>query len=135
MVEVSARVEPTPTPQNLAWHEQLMQKVGIDRDDWYYANCVIAGCEGVSGEGSWQGVQRWNFSGSGAYGICQALPAHKMAEAGSDYMTNIETQLKWCDMYAQRYGGWKKAWEFRKCLGACYSTRTKTTPTKDHTWW
>lgn len=53
-----------------------------------------------------------------AYGICQAKPARKMASAGSDWKTNIVTQLKWCDEYAKgRYGGWikaAKAWKKKK---------------------
>ena len=32
---------------------------------------------------------------SGAYGIPQALPASKMASAGSDYLTNYKTQIEW----------------------------------------
>ncbi len=47
---------------------------------------------------------------SGAYGICQALPGSKMASAGSDWATNIETQSKWCDGYVNsRYGSWSAA--------------------------
>lgn len=50
---------------------------------------------------------------SGAYGICQALPGSKMATAGSDWRTNIETQAKWCDTYAiSRYGSWAGARAF-----------------------
>jgi hypothetical protein len=37
----------------------------------------------------------WNTAGSGAYGIPQALPASKMAAAGSDYMTDPATQIRW----------------------------------------
>ncbi|WP_189192734.1 transglycosylase SLT domain-containing protein, partial [Streptomyces albiflavescens] len=32
---------------------------------------------------------------SGAYGLVQALPASKMATAGSDWKTNPATQIKW----------------------------------------
>ncbi len=50
---------------------------------------------------------------SGAYGICQALPGSKMASAGSDWATNIETQAKWCDSYVMgRYGSWSAARSF-----------------------
>ncbi len=50
---------------------------------------------------------------SGAYGICQSLPGTKMASAGSDWKTNIETQAKWCDSYvAGRYGTWADAHAF-----------------------
>jgi hypothetical protein len=37
----------------------------------------------------------WNYQGSGAYGIPQALPASKMAAAGADWQTNPATQIKW----------------------------------------
>lgn len=115
--------------------EQWMTAAGIPQSDWQYVNCVIAGCNGVSAEGGWDGTQRWNTSGSGAYGLCQALPGTKMAAAGADWKTNPVTQLKWCHSYAQQYGGWSAAWNFRKCLGNCYSVRTNSTVYKDHTWW
>ncbi len=59
----------------------------------------------------------WNPSAtnpsSGAYGLCQALPGSKMASAGSDWRTNIETQAKWCDNYVTgRYGSWSGARAF-----------------------
>ncbi len=44
-------------------------------------------------ESGWQMV--WNYQGSGAYGIPQALPASKMAAAGPDYMTSPATQIRW----------------------------------------
>jgi hypothetical protein len=48
----------------------------------------------------------WNYAGSGAYGIGQALPASKMAPYGADYMTNPWTQLRWMIAYVnERYGG------------------------------
>jgi cell wall-associated NlpC family hydrolase len=47
----------------------------------------------------------WNYQGSGAYGIAQALPASKMASAGPDYMTSPATQVRWGLGYiASRYG-------------------------------
>lgn len=59
----------------------------------------------VGHEGSWQGARRWNYRGSGAYGIGQALPASKMAPFGADYMTNPVTQVKWMISYVhERYG-------------------------------
>lgn len=115
--------------------EQWMSAAGIPQSDWQYVDCVINGCNGVSPEGGWNGVQRWNTTGSGAYGLCQSLPASKMASAGSDYMTNPITQLKWCHQYAQGYGGWAQAWQFRQCVGSCYSARTGGYVSKDHTWW
>ncbi|MET9409701.1 peptidoglycan DD-metalloendopeptidase family protein [Streptomyces sp. NPDC002935] len=46
-----------------------------------------------TGESGW----RWNAKNpsSGAYGIPQALPASKMASAGSDWRTNARTQIRW----------------------------------------
>lgn len=79
---------------------QQMEAAGIPVDQWGYVDYVI------SHESSWR-PDVWNSSGSGAYGLCQAWPASKMASAGGDYMTNPITQLKWCDGYAkERYGGW-----------------------------
>lgn len=52
---------------------------------------------------------------SGAYGVCQSLPANKMQSAGSDWQTNPITQMKWCQSYAQsRYGSWSNAVAFWK---------------------
>lgn len=47
----------------------------------------------------WMGESGWNQNArnasSGAYGIPQSLPASKMASAGSDYLTNAVTQIRW----------------------------------------
>ena len=47
----------------------------------------------------WNGESGWNEkaknASSGAFGIPQALPAGKMASAGSDWRTNPATQIKW----------------------------------------
>lgn len=57
----------------------------------------------------WTGESGWNpraeNASSGAYGIPQALPASKMASAGSDWRTNPATQIKWGLGYIKsRYG-------------------------------
>jgi peptidoglycan DL-endopeptidase CwlO len=57
----------------------------------------------------WNGESGWretaNNPSSGAYGIPQALPASKMASAGSDWRTNPATQIKWGIEYiASTYG-------------------------------
>ena len=47
---------------------------------------------------TWQKESSWEYdaeNASGAYGIPQALPASKMSSAGSDYLTNPATQIKW----------------------------------------
>ncbi len=56
---------------------------------------------------------RWNARNrsSGAYGIVQALPASKMASAGSDWRTNPATQIEWGLGYIDdRYGTPCAAW-------------------------
>src|SRR4051812_20139290 len=65
-------------------------------------------------------VQResnWNptatNASSGAYGLVQALPASKMASAGSDWKTNPSTQIEWGLGYMnERYGSPCAAWDF-----------------------
>ena len=48
---------------------------------------------------------------SGAYGIPQALPARKMAAAGDDWRTNIDTQIRWGLRYIKaRYDTPCNAW-------------------------
>ncbi|MFF5160001.1 transglycosylase SLT domain-containing protein [Streptomyces sp. NPDC000348] len=50
---------------------------------------------------------------SGAYGLVQALPASKMASAGSDWRTNPATQIEWgLDYMKDRYGSACGAWSF-----------------------
>ncbi|MEU4168858.1 phage tail tape measure protein [Streptomyces sp. NPDC026665] len=63
----------------------------------------------------WNGESGWNYratnASSGAYGIPQALPASKMASAGSDWKTNAATQIKWGLGYIKsRYGSPANAW-------------------------
>lgn len=87
--------------------KRWMAEAGISESDYNYVDYI------VNHEAGWNGATKWNYSGSGAYGICQSLPASKMASAGADYMTNPITQLKWCAGYAQsRYGGWANAYSF-----------------------
>lgn len=62
----------------------------------------------------WNKESGWNYrasSGSGAYGIPQALPGNKMASAGSDYLTNGRTQIRWGLGYIKStYGSPSVAW-------------------------
>lgn len=63
----------------------------------------------------WTRESSWNVyatnPSSGAYGIPQALPAVKMATAGSDWRTNPATQIRWGLSYiGARYGGPCNAW-------------------------
>ncbi len=103
-VAVAVSVEP---PVNNGGRVDWLRAVGIKESDWGYVDYI------VGHEAGWGGVTRWNGAGSGAYGICQSLPASKMATAGADYMTNGETQLRWCNSYAMaRYGSWASAYNF-----------------------
>lgn len=55
---------------------------------------------------------------SGAYGIPQALPASKMASAGSDWMTSGYTQLRWMMAYIKSvYGSPAGAWNSEMTRG------------------
>lgn len=63
----------------------------------------------------WERESNWNPNAhnksSGAHGICQALPASKMASEGNDYMTNYKTQIRWGLKYIKnRYGTPANAW-------------------------
>ena len=85
----------------------IMQAVGISSSDYGYVDYI------VSHEGGWGGTTKYNSAGSGAYGICQALPGSKMASAGADWRTNPVTQLRWCDGYARnKFGSWAGAYNF-----------------------
>jgi len=87
-------------------HTDWMAAAGIAESDYGYADFII------SHESGWAPT-KYNYGGSGAYGLCQALPASKMVSAGADYMTNPITQLKWCNGYAVgRYGSWAGAYSF-----------------------
>ena len=57
-------------------------------------------------------------SGSGAYGIPQALPGSKMGSVASDWRTNPATQIKWGLGYIEgRYGSPCKAWSHSQSVG------------------
>jgi uncharacterized protein YabE (DUF348 family) len=90
-------------------HDKLsiMRAAGIASSDYGYVDFII------SHEGGWDGTTKYNRGGSGAYGICQALPGSKMASAGADWATNPVTQLRWCSSYAHsKYGGWYGAYSY-----------------------
>ncbi|GIE79502.1 hypothetical protein Aph02nite_54520 [Actinoplanes philippinensis] len=70
----------------------------------------------------WKKESGWNYkalnSGSGAYGIPQALPGDKMASEGSDWKTNPATQIKWGLGYIKgRYGSPCSAWSHSQNVG------------------
>lgn len=64
----------------------------------------------------WMRESGWNVyaenTASGAYGIPQSLPGAKMASAGSDWLTDPTTQIKWGLGYiAAQYGTPCGAWQ------------------------
>ncbi len=70
----------------------------------------------------WERESNWNPNAhnkkSGAHGICQSLPASKMASEGADYMTNGKTQIRWGLKYIKnRYGSPSKAWQHSQNKG------------------
>jgi hypothetical protein len=85
-------------------HTDWMSEAGIPAADFGYVDYII------SRESGWVYI-KWNYEGTGAYGLGQALPASKMAAFGADYMTDPVTQLKWANAYAcGRYGSWANAY-------------------------
>lgn len=74
----------------------------------------------------WKHESGWNYRAlnpsSGAYGIPQSLPASKMRSAGSDYISNPRTQIRWGLRYIiGRYGNPHKAMVFWRCTGQCWT--------------
>jgi hypothetical protein len=70
----------------------------------------------------WTKESHWNTkasnSGSGAYGIPQALPGSKMATVGDDWRTSAATQIKWGLNYIEgRYDTPCKAWSHSQSTG------------------
>jgi hypothetical protein len=62
-------------------------------------------------DGTWD-PYRYSTTGSGAYGIPQALPGSKMASAGDDWRWNRITQIRWMIGYVGKYGSACGAWVF-----------------------
>jgi hypothetical protein len=70
----------------------------------------------------WKKESGWNYkatnSGSGAFGIPQALPGDKMAKFGDDWKSNPATQIKWgLDYIEGRYDTPCGAWEHSQDTG------------------
>jgi hypothetical protein len=91
----SYRTALTGSPQTVA--HALLLRQGWSESQWTCLNAL------------WTRESGWNTyatnHSSGAYGIPQALPATKMATAGSDWRTNPITQIRWGLSYiAQAYG-------------------------------
>ncbi|MEV8630090.1 lytic transglycosylase domain-containing protein [Streptosporangium sp. NPDC051023] len=70
----------------------------------------------------WTKESGWNERAmnrySGAYGIPQSLPGHKMSSAGADWQTNAATQIEWGLGYIKgRYGTPCGAWGHSQATG------------------
>jgi hypothetical protein len=70
----------------------------------------------------WNTESGWNVyasnSGSGAYGIPQALPGDKMASAGADWQTSAATQITWGLGYLKAvYGSPCAGWSHEEAFG------------------
>ncbi|WOO88828.1 hypothetical protein R2F61_08095 [Mollicutes bacterium LVI A0078] len=107
--EVPEVVEPDsqyPADGNVSGYKnQIMSAAGISSSDYQYVDYI------VNRESSWNYLN--SNAVSGAYGLCQALPGSKMSSSGSDWATNPETQMSWCNSYAlSRYGSWSQAYDF-----------------------
>ena len=90
-----ASIRSSMSPQEIA-HAMLLRE-GESVAEW---NCLD---ELWGRESGWETTV--TNASSGAYGIPQALPAWKMASAGSDWRTNPVTQIKWGLGYiADAYG-------------------------------
>ncbi|MQY03917.1 aggregation-promoting factor C-terminal-like domain-containing protein [Actinomadura macrotermitis] len=85
-VQVKAQKKQSRAARNRALAKPMVKKRGWS--DRQY-RCLVK---------LWNRESHWNHkahSGSGAYGIPQALPGRKMRSAGKDWRTNPRTQIKW----------------------------------------
>lgn len=73
----------------------------------------------------------------GACGLGQSLPCSKLESACPDWRTNYDCQNAWFTAYAMSYGSWENAYNFKFCVGSCYSTRTNNIQIKNsvNKWW
>ncbi|GAB0101653.1 hypothetical protein JMUB6875_06170 [Nocardia sp. JMUB6875] len=84
---------------------QTVSRFIVPDDQWASFDQII------THESNWQ-VFAINPT-SGAYGLAQALPAHKMFSEGPDWMFNPLTQIRWAYRYmVARYGSPNAAWDF-----------------------
>ena len=96
-------------------HTDWMAAAGISADDYGFVEYIVMR-EGGWCPVRWQGDSGCTNHGSapsiGGYGLVQSTPGNKMASAGSDWLTNPITQLRWATSYAvSRYGGWSAAYQ------------------------
>lgn len=92
--------------QTVSTSAQQAAKDVIDDDAQYECFAHV-----VERESGWDHTAQ--NSSSGAYGLVQATPGDKMAEAGSDWQTNPTTQVQWgVDYMTERHGSPCGAWDF-----------------------
>lgn len=97
-----------------------MRAAGIPESEWGAVDYIVSRESGWCPT-KWNGdygacpadfIPKYSVSANKAYGLCQSLPAIKMASMGADYLTNPVTQLKWCNSYAIKKGGWTQSMQF-----------------------
>lgn len=102
---------PTTTSANERLGMLMAAEAGWDKAQRHCLNLLW------TRESGWQ-ASVWNYQGSGAYGIPQALPASKMASAGPDWRTNPATQMRWGIGYLKSvYGTPCAAWTHETNFG------------------
>ena len=98
----AAEAQSSQTSRNKAIAKAMVAKRGWDKVQF---GCLLR---------LWARESGWNHRAgnrSGAYGIPQALPGHKMASKGRDWRTNPRTQIAWGLAYIkQRYASPCRAW-------------------------
>jgi hypothetical protein len=90
-------------PAQVTDHIAVMAAAGIAPGDYGYVDFI------VTHESGWRVDAQ---APNGPYGLCQSWPGDKMAAAGTDWQTNPVTQIEWCSMHAQQYGGWYGSYLF-----------------------
>lgn len=106
----SAPAAGTPDPGSAqAIALQILQARGMGQDQF---SCLVS---------LWDRESGWNVyahSGSGAYGIPQALPGSKMSSSGPDWQSNPATQITWGLNYISgRYSTPCGAWAHSQATG------------------
>jgi len=107
-VQQQAASAPSGSPQQIA--EQLLGQFGWSSGQF---SCL---------QPLWAHESGWNpyaqNPSSGAYGIPQALPGSRMANAGADWQSNPATQIRWGLSYIQgSYGSPCGAWAHEQAAG------------------
>lgn len=91
----------------------------------YYAESIFSQESGCA-------LNRVNSQG--CYGLGQDCN-NVLAQACPAWRTDYACQWSFWNAYAMRYGSWKAAYDFKYCLGSCYSTRIHKTVIKSEIYW